>query len=182
MFSPSNHSLRKKVTTGFTLIELAMVLTIIGLLLGGVMKASAMIENRQIQKDFQALQSFQTAYMLYKDKHGSMPGEDPDKPGRLLTKLSTELAPTDGFFYDLHQSGFIRSTNPKPEIGTAFKSTWGGSSGANYGLIAQQNQVCITEVDVNLGQWIEVKMDDANKSSGDIEYTENGSQLCMRLY
>lgn len=158
-----------------------MVLTIIGLLLGGVMKASAMIENRQIQKDFQALQSFQAAYMLYKDQYGSMPGKDPNKPGRLLTTLSTEPEPTQGLFYDLHRSGFIHSVNPKPQIGTAFKSTWGGSSGENYGLIAQKNQICITEVDVNLGQWLETKMDDANRSAGEIEYTLSGSQLCMRL-
>lgn len=166
---------------GFTLVELAIVLVIISLLMGGILKAQAMIENVQIKKDIQALQAFQTAYMLYIDRHGSIPGEDKDKPGRLLTTLSTQQNPTEGFFFDLQQSGFIQSTNPLPNIGQAFKSTWGGSSGANYGLIAQKNQICITQVDVDLGQWVEQQMDNANNTDGDVEYTENGSQLCMLL-
>lgn len=165
---------------GFSLVELSIVLMVIGLLFGGIMKASAMIENAQIQRDIKSLQSFQTAFMLYKDRHGFIPGEDPDKPGRLLTMLSTSNNPTQGLFYDLHHAGFTQ-LNPLPEIGAAFKSTWGGSSGDNYGLIAQHNQICITEIDTDLAQSIERKLDDNNAAQGDLEYALSGSQLCMRL-
>lgn len=166
---------------GYTLMELAVVMAIIGLLLSATFKAMAFVENAKLQKDLKALQSFQTAYWLYKDRHGKLPGEDANNTGRFKNVFSTETQPTEGFFFDLHQSNLIQNVNPMPEIGSAFKATWGGSSGTNYGLIAQQNQICITDVDVNLGPFLEARMDGADRSAGDIEYTLNGSQLCLLL-
>jgi len=71
--------------------------------------------------------------------------------------------------------------NPLPSIGNAFKATWGGSSGTNYGLIAGENQLCITDIDVDLAQSIERQLDEGSRNSGEVEYTLNGSQLCMKL-
>ena len=167
--------------SGFTLVELSMVLIIIALLVGGVLKAQAMIENAQIRSDIKKLTEFQMISLLYVDKLSSLPGEDPEHPGRLKTVLSSQLSPSAGYFYDIYQAGLSQNLNPLPGIGKEFKATWGGSSGANYGLIAGVNQLCITEIDVDLASAIELQLDEGSKSSGDIEYTQNGSQLCMRL-
>lgn len=166
---------------GFTLVELSIVLIIIALLIGGVLKAQAMIENAQIRSDIGKLNDFQMISLLYVDKLSKLPGEDPDHPGRLKTVLSSDSAPSEGYFYDIYQAGLSKSLNPLPAIGKEFKATWGGSSGANYGLIAGANQLCITEIDVDLASAIESQLDEGSNSSGDVEYTLNGSQLCMRL-
>jgi prepilin-type N-terminal cleavage/methylation domain-containing protein len=166
---------------GFTLTELSLVLLVIALLFGVVLKAQAMIQNAQVGRDIKTLQSFQAAYYLYRDRHGALPGEDPDKPGRFKTVLSSDAALEEGFFYDLKQSGLIYSAQPLPSIGAAYKATWGGSSGANYGLIAGQNQVCITQIDTALAGSIEARLDGSGYNDGTIEYTKNGSQLCMLM-
>ena len=119
--------------------------------------------------------------LLYKDKLSQLAGEDSANPGRLKTVLSSENSPIEGYFYDIYQAGFSQNLNPKPSIGRAFKATWGGSSGANYGLIAGANQMCITDINVNLAKSIEAQLDEGTKSSGEVEYTLNGSQLCMKL-
>ena len=170
-----------RTQSGFTLVELSIVLLIITLLVSGVVKAQALIENAQIRSDIKKLNEFKIISLLYKDKLSQLPGEDKDKPGRFKTVLSTEENPETGYFYDIYQAGLSKSLNPLPEIGVAFKATWGGSSGANYGLIAGVNQLCITDVDVDLAPFIESQLDEGDRTSGEVEYTLNGSQLCMKL-
>jgi len=166
---------------GFTLIELSIVLIIIGLLVGGVLKAQRLIENAQIRSDIKQLKGFKIISLLYKDKLSKLPGEDPNHLGRIKTVLSTDLTPIDGYFYDIYHAGLAKNISPRPAIGLAFKATWGGSSGENYGLIAGVNQLCITEVDITLAEVIERQLDDGERYEGDVEYTLNGSHLCMKI-
>lgn len=171
----------KQYQLGFTLVELSIVLVVIGLLFGGVLKAQAMIENAQIRADIKKLKEFKMISLLYKDKLSRLPGEDASHPGRFKTVFSSDTAPIDGYFYDVYQAGLSKNMNPLPSIGNAFKATWGGSSGTNYGLIAGENQLCITDIDVDLAQSIERQLDEGSRNSGEVEYTLNGSQLCMKL-
>ena len=53
---------------GFTLVELSIVLMIIALLIGGVLKAQAMIENAQIRADIKKLSEFKMISLLYSTK------------------------------------------------------------------------------------------------------------------
>lgn len=167
--------------SGFTLVELAVVLVIVSLLLGGVFQVRSMIDSGRIKADIKALKEFWVMSMLYRDRYHRLPGEDLNHPGRFKTVLSTDSAASEGLFYDLHHAGFAKMLSPKPAIGSAFKATWGGSSGANYGLIAGQNQVCITQIEVDLAESIERQLDEGDRSQGNVEYTLNGSQLCMAM-
>lgn len=170
-----------RLQNGFTLVELSIVLGIVSLVLTGVVKAQSIVQNAQIRSDIKQLQEFKIISALYRDKLSSLPGEDENNPGRIRTVLSTEVAPTEGYFYDIYHAGLTKSLNPLPSIGKYFKATWGGSSGANYGLIAGANQLCITDIDVDLASSVESQLDEGSRSSGEIEYTLNGSQLCMKL-
>lgn len=67
----------KKMQTGFTLVEIAIVLVIIGLLLGGVLKGQELINNAKVKNlanDFRGISSFVYAYQ---DRFRAMPGDDP---------------------------------------------------------------------------------------------------------
>jgi len=68
---------------GFTLVELAIVITIIGLLIGGILKGSEMIDNAGIKATMQQVQSYRAAYTNFKDVYGTMPGDMPNATSRL---------------------------------------------------------------------------------------------------
>ncbi len=62
--------------TGFTLVEIAIVLVIIGLLLGGVLKGQEMIENAKIKSIVNDMKAVQAAYNGYIDRYKSIPGDE----------------------------------------------------------------------------------------------------------
>ena len=62
---------------GFTLVEIAIVLVIIGLLLGGVLKGQEMINSAKVKNlanDFRTIPLF---IYGYQDKFKRLPGDDP---------------------------------------------------------------------------------------------------------
>lgn len=64
--------------TGFTLVEIAIVLVIIGLLLGGVLKGQELINSAKVKNlanDFKQVPLF---IYGYQDKFKRLPGDDPD--------------------------------------------------------------------------------------------------------
>ncbi|MDR0634431.1 MAG: prepilin-type N-terminal cleavage/methylation domain-containing protein [Azoarcus sp.] len=71
--------MQKKQTvrqTGFTLVEISIVLVVIGLLLGGVLKGQELIDSAKVKN---LAQDFRTVPMLinaYQDKFRALPGDD----------------------------------------------------------------------------------------------------------
>lgn len=61
---------------GFTLVEIAIVLVIIGLLLGGVLKGQEMIENSKIKSIVNDMKAIQAAYNGYVDRYKAIPGDE----------------------------------------------------------------------------------------------------------
>jgi prepilin-type N-terminal cleavage/methylation domain-containing protein len=68
--------LSKRSQSGFTLVEIAIVLVIIGLLLGGVLKGQQMIENSRIKSILTAFNGVSSAYNSYQDRYQSLPGDE----------------------------------------------------------------------------------------------------------
>lgn len=67
---------------GFTLIEVAIVLVIIGLLLGGILKAQEMITQGQVRSVATDLESTVIAHLVYYDRYRALPGDDPGATAR----------------------------------------------------------------------------------------------------
>ncbi|MBC7918867.1 MAG: prepilin-type N-terminal cleavage/methylation domain-containing protein [Rhodoferax sp.] len=61
---------------GFTLVEIAIVLVIIGLLLGGVLKGQELIENSRIKSIVADMKAVQAAYNGYIDRYKALPGDE----------------------------------------------------------------------------------------------------------
>ncbi len=80
--------MHRKLSTrhsGFTLVEIAIVLVIIGLLLGGVLKGQALVDSAKVKALQGEFQSVQTMYNAYVDKFKAVPGDDADVANHLPT-------------------------------------------------------------------------------------------------
>ena len=67
---------------GFTLVEIAIVLVIIGLLLGGVLKGQELIRGAKIKAAAQEVKEWSAAYYGYIDRYGKKPGDDDTQASR----------------------------------------------------------------------------------------------------
>ncbi len=61
---------------GFTLVELAIVMVIIGLLIGAVLKGQAMIDDARGKRLLNDMQGISAAYFTYMDRYSAVPGDD----------------------------------------------------------------------------------------------------------
>ena len=72
----------KAVQKGFTLVEIAIVLVIIGLLLGGILKGQEMITQAKIKNAVADFSGISAAYYGYQDRYRAIPGDDPNAATR----------------------------------------------------------------------------------------------------
>lgn len=61
---------------GFTLIEIAIVLVIIGLLLGGVLKGQELINNARVKSFANDFRNIPVSIYAYQDRFRAIPGDD----------------------------------------------------------------------------------------------------------
>jgi prepilin-type N-terminal cleavage/methylation domain-containing protein len=64
-------------TRGFTLVEIAIVLVIVGLLIGGVLKGQEMITNAKVKRIESDNAGISAAMFSYQDRYQELPGDDP---------------------------------------------------------------------------------------------------------
>jgi prepilin-type N-terminal cleavage/methylation domain-containing protein len=120
-----------RAQSGFTLIEIAIVLVIIGLLIGGVLQGQQLIENSRVRAAVNDINGVQTAMYSYRDRYDRLPGDDgpiarltgrggawanftPASAGNADGNITCALANTfnpagecTGFWQSLRFSGFI---------------------------------------------------------------------------
>ena len=60
---------------GFTLVELAIVLTIIGLLIGGILKGQQLITNARITSTIAQVKAIEAATSTFRDTYAGLPGD-----------------------------------------------------------------------------------------------------------
>ncbi|OGP15677.1 MAG: hypothetical protein A2052_07380 [Deltaproteobacteria bacterium GWA2_54_12] len=82
---------------GFTLIELAIVLVVIGLILGAVLKGQDLINNAKAKRALTDAQGLSAMAHLFMDRYGRLPGDcdsDGDVNYATLNSASTAFAAT----------------------------------------------------------------------------------------
>jgi len=73
----------KNRQTGFTLVEIAIVLVIIGLLMGGVLKGQELINSAKVKNFANDFRSIPMFIYAYQDKYRALPGDDINATGHL---------------------------------------------------------------------------------------------------
>ena len=66
----------KSQQSGFTLVEIAIVLVIIGLLLGGILKGQELINSAKVKNLANDFRTIPTYIYAYQDKYKNLPGDD----------------------------------------------------------------------------------------------------------
>jgi prepilin-type N-terminal cleavage/methylation domain-containing protein len=136
-----------KRTSGFTLVEIAIVLVIIGLLLGGILKGQEMITQAKIKNVIADMSGVTAAMYGYQDRYKALPGDD-DKANRWSAYATTKgngngivegtwtssTAVEALWFWDqLRLSGFVSgsgATNPFNAVSGKLGVQTGDGSGA----------------------------------------------------
>lgn len=72
---------------GFTLVEIAIVLVIIGLMLGGVLKGRELIQNAKVSNLEKSVKEISAALYTYQDRFKALPGDD-SKADKHLSSLA----------------------------------------------------------------------------------------------
>ena len=61
--------------SGFTLVEIAIVLVIIGLILGGVLKGQVLIDNAKYKNFVKQVESYRAGVYTFQDTYRALPGD-----------------------------------------------------------------------------------------------------------
>lgn len=74
-FYPSLSSSERAKRSGFTLLELSIVLVIIGLLAGGVMIGQSLVRGAEMRSIVTDFQKYKVAFQSFKTKYDAIPGD-----------------------------------------------------------------------------------------------------------
>jgi len=181
--------------TGFTLIELAIVLVIIGLLLGGVLRGQELINSARVKNITRDFQNVQVYLYGYQDRFRSVPGDDNDAVGHVgsLANASTggplgngqiggewdSAITTDESYRFWHQVRLAGLAPGSIQVGTAEfepRNASGGrigvqSIGANFTEIANMRGSYAVCSGLILGRdalQLDVTLDDGNTETGNV--------------
>ncbi len=182
--------------TGFTLIEIAIVLVIIGLLLGGVLKGTELIENSKVRKAVNDINGVAAAYNSYIDRYGRAPGDDGllaalnarggnwsqvTQGGNRNGTLAVPLANTfnggnehDNFWQHLRAGGFITGDASLQGIEAMPRNAFGGLLGITTAAVNGNLpglKVCMGIVNGKAALALDTQLDDGNGATGSVRAT-----------
>jgi prepilin-type N-terminal cleavage/methylation domain-containing protein len=185
--------------SGFTLVEIAIVLVIIGLLLGGVLKGQEMIQNAKVKNAVNDVNGVKAAYNSYIDTFKRVPGDD--GPLATLTArggswatagiaagtnngvLATTVAQVFGaggesttFWQHLRASGLLTGNPGSVGVAAIPRNSFDGLMGVLAGLAApitgaNGNSICLSQVPGKAARAIDLQIDDGVTDAGSVRAT-----------
>ena len=185
----------KSQQKGFTLVEIAIVLVIIGLLLGGVLKGQELITQAKIRNVANDLNGMSAAIYGYQDRYKKFPGDDDQASGRWtgttsgggngqvggVEKAVLDCAGADTakenclFWQHLRLSGFVGGD---PSKTNAPQNAVGGVLQAQNGALGLSGLViCSTSLPGKIANAIDAQFDDGKPNSGQVRGTSTVTAL-----
>lgn len=182
---------------GFTLIEIAIVLVIIGLLLGGVLQGQQLIENSRVKQAVNSFNGLAAATFSYQDRYGRLPGDDPGAKtrgdawpatagptasnGAIDAALANTFAgggETTYFFQNLRSAGFIAGDPNATDSEALPQNPFGGLIGITTDAVngtLNGIKVCMSNVSGTAAIALDTELDDALIESGRLRGTTSPS-------
>jgi prepilin-type N-terminal cleavage/methylation domain-containing protein len=181
---------------GFTLVEIAIVLVIIGLLLGGILKGQEMITQARIKNVINDFNGTTAAYFSYQDRYKAVPGDDINAGGTTgrwqsfsalsgggdgsvsgdytQTPPQTGLATADNtngesmnFWWHLRLAGFIPGPTTGAGAATPPTNAVGGRVGVQTGGLGLPGIiVCSANIPDKIASAVDAQLDDQSSQRG----------------
>lgn len=184
--------IRKENEKGFTLVELAIVLVIIGLILAGIIKGQELITNAKIKRTYNVQKEITAAVYTYFDRYQFYPGDDPQAAAKFTNPAVTNgngnalIAVAAGstaanfacaatgteqcdLWSELRQSGILTGsgfTNSTHPYGGAIAVSYFNMPAVGGGLAQLNHWVHFQNVPYDVCQLIDQQYDDGNLATG----------------
>ncbi len=147
---------------GFSMVEIAIVLVIIGLLIGGVLQVQSLMVNAKVKSVMKELEGVAIASAGYKDRMSRMAG-DTNQDGKVDSSVD--------FWLDLRREGFITgaatlASGPVHELGGEVIVL-----APNLSFFDQKNFICATKIANQVAERMDVLLDDGVATLGNIRST-----------
>ena len=192
----------KRNQSGFTLIEIAIVLVIIGLLLGGVLKGQELINSAKVKNLATDFKNVPIYIYGYQDKYKALPGDDAN--AKLHLGASAVQATTPGtvgngiidgawnsttqtdesylFWQHIRMAGFGPGSTVPGDLSYLPTNTLGGRIGVTNSLtnnpitgMVGTYIVCSDNIPGKFAKQLDVSLDDGNTQTGSLMVAPAGS-------
>jgi len=175
--------------SGFTLVELAIVLLVIGLMLSAVLKGQEMIENARVKNIVKDLLAVSTAYHAYLDRYKAIPGDDKlaashvaggiagDGNGVISGTYTDANDPinseSNAYWQHTRLAGFMtgeasisKADPPRNPVRGILGVQSGSTAALIYGMSG--NVVCTGSIPWSIAQAVDIMIDDGDSENGTV--------------
>ena len=194
-----------KSQAGFTLVEIAIVLVIIGLLLGGILKGQELINSAKVKNLANDFRVIPTYIYAYQDKFKALPGDDAQVTAHITgATLATTPAASQGngvingnwnsatntdesFLFWQHVRLANLAAGPTDPADPTYIPTnaVGGKLGISSAGAAQLQisgmtgtyQVCSAGILGKFAKQLDIQMDDGNTATGSLRVVDDGAAV-----
>jgi prepilin-type N-terminal cleavage/methylation domain-containing protein len=197
----------KSQQSGFTLVEIAIVLVIIGLLLGGILKGQELINSAKVKNLANDFRVIPTYIYAYQDKFKALPGDDaqvvahigvvvppavqgatpPAGNGVINGNWNSATNTDESFLFWQHARLANLAAGPTDIADPTYipRNAVGGVIGISSATAAQVQiagmtgtyQVCSAGILGKFAKQLDIQMDDGNTATGSLRVVADGAAM-----